>query len=106
MLYIVNSNGVPSIAPIVQVTPAPADTQAPSAPGTLAASGSTGSATLNWALATDNVAVTAYNVYRSTTSGFTPSAANKIGQTSGTTYTDANVPAGTYYYLVAARLRP
>jgi hypothetical protein len=45
-----------------------------------------------------------YNIHRSMTSGFTPSAANKIGQTSATTYTDASfsIP-GTYYYVVTAQ---
>ena len=43
-----------------------------------------------------------YNVHRSTTAGFTPSAANRIAQPTGTGYTDNNVPAGTYYYKVTA----
>ena len=33
-----------------------------------------------WTAATDNVGVTRYNLHRSTTSGFTPSAANRIAQ--------------------------
>src|SRR5207342_1176195 len=51
------------------------DTIPPSAPGTLAATGGLGSASLTWGLATDNVGVANYNVYRSTTAGFTPSPA-------------------------------
>ena len=35
---------------------------------------------LAWGAANDNVAVARYNVHRSTTSGFTPSAANRIAQ--------------------------
>jgi hypothetical protein len=57
---------------------------------------------LTWAAAADNVGVSGYNIYRSTTSGFSPSGATFIARvTSGTTYTDP-VAAGTYYYLVTA----
>ena len=77
------------------------DATAPSAPGTLTATGTVTNAQLNWGAATDNVGVARYNVYRSTTIGFTPSAANRIAQPTGTTYTDP-VAAGTYYYRVAA----
>ncbi len=78
------------------------DTAAPSAPGTLSASGTLGSASLSWGAATDNVGVVKYDLYRSTTSGFTPSAANRVAQPTGTTYTDTGLAAGTYYYRVAA----
>ena len=61
------------------------DLVAPSAPGTLTAIGAIGKATLTWGAATDNVAVVRYNVHRGTTSGFTPSAANRIAQPTGTT---------------------
>ena len=77
------------------------DSVPPSAPGTLSATGSLTSAQLSWGAATDNVGVARYNVYRSTTSGFTPSTANRIAQPTGTSYTDT-VAAGTYYYKVAA----
>src|SRR5205823_5637928 len=50
----------------------------------------------------DNVAVTGYSVYRSTTSGFTPSTANRIGQSASNSYTDSGLAAGTYYYQVTA----
>ena len=42
-----------------------------------------------------------YNVHRGTSAGFTPSAANRIAQPTGTSYTDT-VAAGTYYYRVTA----
>src|SRR5262249_18613675 len=61
-----------------------------------------GSVSLSWTASTDNVGVGRYDVYRSTTSGFTPSAANKVGQSTTTSYTDAGLAAGTYYYLVDA----
>ena len=80
----------------------PTDTQAPSAPANLSASGAVSSASLSWTASTDNVGVTRYDLYRSTTSGFTPSAANRIAQPSGTSYTDSSLAAGTYYYKVQA----
>ena len=45
-----------------------------------------------------------YNVYRSTASGFTPGAGNRVAAcVSGTSYTDTDVSSGTtYYYVVRA----
>jgi chitodextrinase len=80
----------------------PPDTTPPTAPGNLTASASSSSVSLTWSASTDNVGVTRYDVYRSTTSGFTPSAANRIAQPSGTSYTDSGLAAGTYYYKVTA----
>ena len=57
---------------------------------------------LSWNAATDNVGVARYNVYRSTTSGFTPSAANRIAQPTGPSYADSGLAPGTYYYKVTA----
>jgi hypothetical protein len=103
MLFVVNGNGVPSVASMVRF-PAPwEDTLPPSAPGTLTTTAGIGKVTLNWGAATDNNSVAGYDVYRSTTSGFTPTAANRIAQPTGTTYTDAGLSAGTYYYVVKAR---
>ena len=102
MLFIVNTSGVPSVAPMVRL-PAPyEDSQPPSAPSSLMASGGIGSVSLTWTAATDNKGVVRYNVHRSTTSGFTASAANRIAQPTGTSYTDAGLVAGTYHYLVTA----
>lgn len=84
-------------------TAAPTDQTPPSAPTNLQATGSIGAANLSWTPATDNIGITAYNVYRSTTSGFTPSAGNNIGQTASTSYSDTAAPAGTYYYKVTAQ---
>ena len=80
-----------------------ADTQPPTAPTGLASTGGAGFANLTWAASSDNVAVVKYNVHRSTTRGFTPSAANRIAQPVGTSYTDSGLPAGTYYYKVTAQ---
>jgi hypothetical protein len=104
MLFIVDTNGVPSVAAMVRL-PAPSeDMTPPTAPGNLTATASIGSVKLAWLASTDNVGVTAYNVHRSTTSGFTPTAANRIGQTAATIYTDTAITAaGTYYYVVTAQ---
>ncbi|MFI9560810.1 LamG-like jellyroll fold domain-containing protein [Nonomuraea endophytica] len=83
-------------------TPGPPDTQAPSAPTSVVATGGRGSAQVTWAAATDNVGVTGYTVHRSTSPGFTPSAANQVASVPGTAFTDARLAAGTYYYRVLA----
>jgi hypothetical protein len=102
MLFVVNTNGVPSVAKFVRF-PAPwEDTVAPSAPTNLTATGGVGKVSLSWTAATDNVGVAKYSVYRSTTSGFTPDVTNRVGQTTSTNYTDSGVAPGTYYYRVKA----
>jgi hypothetical protein len=104
MLFIVNSAGVPSVASMVRFAAPYEDPTPPSAPGTLTATGGTGQAALAWGAATDNVGVTNYDIYRSTTSGFTPAAGNRIAQIAGTltAWTDTGLSAGTYYYRVVA----
>jgi galactose oxidase-like protein/Big-like domain-containing protein len=105
LLFLVNTDGVPSIARFVRFA-APyeaSDTEAPSAPSSLSATGSVGSADLTWTAATDNVGVAGYNVHRSSDAGFTPTSANLIAQPTTTSYTDSGLAAGTYYYLVTAR---
>jgi hypothetical protein len=104
-LFAVNDKGVPSTGWIIQIKPPSSDTIAPSAPGNLSATVQNATdVKLTWTAATDNVGVTEYRVHRSATPSFTPSAANRIGTVSGTTltYTDANRPAGTWYYQVVA----
>ena len=90
------------MATAVSGSPPPPDTTAPSAPSGLSGSTSAGSVALAWAAASDNVGVVRYNVHRSQTAGFTPSAANRIAQPTGTSYTDSGLAAGTYYYRVTA----
>ncbi|MDP9417442.1 MAG: DNRLRE domain-containing protein [Actinomycetota bacterium] len=79
------------------------DTVAPTAPGGLSVETGRDSATLSWTSATDNVAVTEYHVFRSTSSGFTPGSSNLVATVTGTGYQDARLAPGTYYYRVAAR---
>jgi hypothetical protein len=46
--------------------------------------------------------VAKYDIHRSTTAGFTPSAANKVGETTTSSFHDTGVAAGTYHYMVIA----
>ena len=102
MLFIVNGQSVPSVASFVRF-PAPyEDSTQPSAPTNLTATGGAGFASLSWTAATDENGVARYNVHRSSTSGFTPTAANRVGQTTSTSYTDSGVTPGTWYYKVTA----
>ncbi|WP_308190633.1 cellulose binding domain-containing protein [Streptomyces sp. HPF1205] len=72
------------------------DTQAPSTPAGLTVTGTTASsASLSWSPSTDNVGVTAYDVYRGGT---------LAGTTAGTSFTDTGLAASTpYTYTVKAR---
>src|SRR5262249_55376775 len=78
------------------------DTIPPTAPTNLTATASNGTVNLSWTASTDNIGVTLYDVYRATTSGFTPTASNRIARPTGTSYSDPNLPSGTYYYKVTA----
>jgi hypothetical protein len=87
--------------PVGESSP-PADTTPPSAPSGLTSSTAPGSVTLSWTAATDTVGVVRYNVHRSGTAGFTPSTTNRVGQPTGTSYTESGLAAGTYYFRVTA----
>lgn len=76
------------------------DVTAPT-PGVLTSTVSAYDVALGWTAATDDVAVTGYRVYRSTTA-FVPSAATLIGTTTGLTFVDTARPVGTSYYAVVA----
>jgi hypothetical protein len=102
MLFIVDDNGVPSVSKFVRLPAAGEDNVPPSAPGSPNATGGLGRADLSWTAASDNGSIRRYDVYRSTTSGFTPSAANRIAQPTGTSYADTPLAAGEYYYRVDA----
>ena len=74
----------------------------PTAPSGLGATPiSSSQINLSWTASSSSCSVT-YNVFRSTTSGFTPSSGNQIAQgLSGTAYSDTGLSASTtYYYLV------
>lgn len=80
------------------------DTTAPSAPTGVSCTTTSSTVSLDWS---DNAAsdgVSSYNIYRSTTSGFTASSSNKIksGQTSSS-YTNSSLSSSTtYYYKITA----
>lgn len=82
-------------------------TTVPSAPSGLtgtAASSSVINLSWNADAAPANCSITGYNVYRSSTSGFTPSSSNQIAQNvTATSYSDSGLsPSTTYYYKIEA----
>jgi chitodextrinase len=73
----------------INITAGTADTTAPTAPTSLAASGTTSSSTnLSWTASTDNVGVTGYDVYQGAT---------LIGSTATTSYAVTGLTAATTY---------
>lgn len=103
MLFIVDQNGIPSIASFVAIHASAVDSLPPTDPTNLVASVSASSVDLTWTGSTDNVAVTDYDVHRSSASGFVPSTADRVAQVTSTSYTDPGLGNGTYYYKVIAR---
>ena len=82
-------------------------TSVPSAPTGLSATASSSSAiALSWNTVTPpaNCTISAYSVYGSTTSGFTPGSGNLLSNSvTGTTYSNSGLSASTaYYYVVEA----
>jgi chitodextrinase len=74
----------------------PADTQAPTAPGTLSATpASSTQINLSWVASTDNVGVTSYLVERCQGAGCTSFV--QIGTTAGTTFSSTGLALGTTY---------
>jgi Thaumatin family/Malectin domain len=73
----------------------------PSAPAGLAATAvSSSQINLSWVASSSSCSVT-YNVYRSTTSGFTPSSSNQIASgVGGAAYSNTGLAASTTYYYV------
>ena len=75
-------------------TVVPPDTENPTPPGNLTATGGDGHVDLSWNASTDNVGVTGYRVYRG---------GQQIAVLGATTsFTDNNRPPGTYSYTVRA----
>jgi hypothetical protein len=77
----------------------------PSIPGTPSGTSSSSSqVTLTWGASTASGCSVSYNVFRSPTSGFTPSSSNQVATNLGTnSYIDTGLTASTkYYYVVKA----
>jgi chitodextrinase len=88
------TTGYNTLATGVTVGACPGDCTPPTTP-TLTLTGSTGSsASLSWTTATDNVAVTGYDIVRDGT---------RIATVTGTGYTDTGLSPGEYHYAVDAR---
>ena len=102
MLFILNGNGVPSVAPILNLAPALPDTTPPGVPSGLSAAAVSGTQiNLSWTGSTDNVGVTGYLVERCQNAGCTNFI--QIGTSTGTSYNDTGLSnATTYTYRVRA----
>lgn len=93
-----DQRGNTSIPSVASVSVAVIDTIAPTAPTLTAAPGHANAIDLSWSGATDNVAVTGYDIYRDGAS--TPAASG----VTGTTWSDTGLVAGsTHSYVVVAR---
>ncbi len=109
-LTCVSTSGVESFPAETQVSAQTGIT--PTAPASLAASDSSG-VKLEWSAVTqftDGTTITSpieYEVFRSTTSGFTTGDENRIGSVAGPAtrfHDDASNDCNTYYYLVRAKV--
>jgi len=105
----VDSDGssTPSAQASAATSPATTCTAVPSAPTALTATAASSSAiNLSWTAVTPpaNCTISSYSVFRSTTSGFTPSASNQVATvSSGTTFSSTGLLAATaYFYVVEA----
>ena len=100
MLFIIDANGVPSIAKMVTV--APPDTTPPTAPTGLSATAAGATqANLSWTASSDNVGITEYRVERCAGAGCTNFA--QVGTPTGTSFSDAGLaPSTDYRYRVRA----
>ena len=88
---------------VLEFTPLSApDTAAPTAPADVQASASGSTVALGWAAATDDRGVVRYDVHRSTTAGFTPSPATKVGESAQPGFSDGPLQPGSYVYRVVA----
>ncbi|MFC5433798.1 CBM96 family carbohydrate-binding protein [Microbacterium suwonense] len=79
-----------------------ADVSAPSAPSGVSASVSGADVGLSWTASTDDVGVVGYQVHRGSSAGFAVSTSSKVADVTGTSFTDADRPVGTWFYRVVA----
>lgn len=78
------------------------DTTAPQTPAAPVATVAADGISVTWDAVADDVAVTGYTVHRGPTADFTANAANVVGATATTGFTDPAPEPGTYYYRVTA----
>jgi predicted phage tail protein len=98
--YDAAGNAGSSAAVSVTVANGGADTTAPTAPTSLTASTSKRKINLTWGASTDNVGVTGYRVWRSSSAA---GPFSQIGTTTSTSYTNSGLTSGsTWYYYVTA----
>ncbi len=88
----------------ITTTSATATAASPNAPDALVASPSGATqVALSWTAEAGADPAMSYEVYRSTTPGFTPGASTFVaGVSAATSYQDGGLPPGTYYYVVVA----
>jgi hypothetical protein len=104
MIHVLNSNGVPSTAKIIQVPGSTGGDTTPPAQVTGLAVLPSGSSQLDlsWNAGPESD-IDHYDIHRSTASGFAPTAANLIAQTAAASHSDTGLQAlTTYYYVVVA----
>jgi len=90
----------------IEITPAGACTAPPAPSGLNATAISSNQINLSWTASTSACSVS-YNLFRSTTSGFTPSASNQLaGNVSGTSFSDTGLAASTTYFYVIVAANP
>ena len=89
--------------PSAQTQVVVADTAAPSRPSEVSVAVTGSSVSLAWTAAEDDVAVTGYEVHRSSSAAQTPSSTTLVGQSAGSRWTQSGVPAGTWYYRLVAK---
>lgn len=89
-----------SDAPITGSAP---DSESPSRPNNLMATGSIGSVSLRWNASSDDRKVVGYSIYRSRSKGFVPNSSNLIAHAPTTNFIDSGLASGIYFYVVIAR---
>jgi hypothetical protein len=104
-MYTITTTSVVNNALIsgIEIVPGAACSTVPTTPSGLSATAASSSqVNLSWTASTAAGCTITYNVFRSTTSGFTPSSSNQIASgVSGTSFSDSGLTCNTtYFYLV------
>ncbi len=91
-----------SSAPSAPAQAVVVDSVAPTTPSGLTGSQVGQDVDLAWHESTDAFGVTGYQVHRSDTAGFTPSASTLVATVNDLSYTDVNAPVGSRFYKIVA----